>query len=140
LNYSVIGDTVNLSARLESLTRLYNVSNIVSEASRDAAPNFAYMELDEVCVAGKSQAIKIFQLLGLPNQISPEKLAVAVAFAGALKAYRAQNWSLAQRLFSQLAASCDNKTLPKVFLERIDDFKINPPSEDWNGVYIFGKK
>jgi adenylate cyclase len=140
LNYSVIGDTVNLSARLESLTRLYNVTNIVSEASRDAAPNYFYMELDEVCVAGKSQAIKIFQLVGLSDQVSPEKLVMAVAFAAALKAYRAQNWRLAQRLFSQLAASCDNKTLPKVFLERIHSFQINPPVEDWDGVYIFDKK
>jgi len=98
------------------------------------------MELDEVCVAGKSQAIKILQLVGLFDQMSPEKLAMAAAFAGALKAYRAQNWRLAQRLFSQLAASCDNETLPKVFLERIDSFQINPPAEDWDGVYIFGKK
>lgn len=140
LNYSVIGDTVNLSARLESLTRLYNVTNIVSEASCDAAPNYTYMELDEVCVAGKTQAIKIFELLGVSEQMPPEKLAMAAAFTEALKAYRGQNWGLAERLFSQLAASCDNKILPKVFLERIEYFQTNPPPKDWNGVYVFGKK
>lgn len=140
LNYSVIGDTVNLSARLESLTRLYNVTNIVSEASRDAAPHYIYMELDEVCVAGKSQAIRIFELLGVSEHVPAEKLAMATSFAEALKAYRAQNWDLAQRLFSQLATSCDNETLPKVFLERIDHFRINPPAEDWDGVHVFGKK
>lgn len=140
LNYSVIGDTVNLSARLESLTRLYNVTNIVSEASRDAAPDYVYLELDEVCVAGKNQAIRIFELLGASGEVSPEKLALAAAFSEALKAYRAQSWVLAQRLFSQLAASCDNETLPKVFLERIHHFQINPPAEDWDGVFVFGKK
>lgn len=140
LNYSVIGDTVNLSARLESLTRLYNVTNIVSEASRDAAPDYVYLELDEVCVAGKNQAIRIFELLGASGEVSPEKLALAASFSEALKAYRAQSWVLAQRLFSQLAASCDNETLPKVFLERIYHFQMNPPAEDWDGVFVFGKK
>jgi adenylate cyclase len=140
LNYSVIGDTVNLSARLESLTRLYDVTNIVSEASRDAAPHFAYMELDEVCVAGKSEAIKIFELLGVPENMSPEKIVMVAAFADALKAYRAQNWDLAQSLFSQLAASCDNDVLSKVFLERIHLFRTNPPPKDWDGIYVFGKK
>ena len=48
MNYSVIGDIVNLSARLKSITRLYNASNIVNEASRNDAPNFAYPELDIV--------------------------------------------------------------------------------------------
>ena len=48
MNYSVTGDTVNLPAKLESITRLYKVSNIVSEENRNDAPNFAYPELDIV--------------------------------------------------------------------------------------------
>jgi adenylate cyclase len=140
LNYSVIGDAVNLSARLEGLTRLYNVTNIVSDASKDAASDFCFMELDEVCVAGRSQAIKIFELLGVLGEVSADKLAMAEAFAEALQAYRSKNWDLAERLFSQLLTSCDNVALPKVFLERISHFQISPPPDDWGGVYIFGKK
>ena len=74
MNYSVIGDIVNPSARLESITRLYNASNIVSEASRDDAPNFAYRELDIVCVAGKSQSVRIFELLGFRGELSSAKI------------------------------------------------------------------
>lgn len=140
LNYSVIGDAVNLSARLESLTRLYNVQNIVSEASRAAAPQFAYMELDEVCVAGKNQPVKIYELLGLSQEVSPSRLEFAVAFEKALAVYKSQNWALSVRLFSQLAGSSGNPVLPKVFLERIQNFQSNPPPKDWDGVYIFGKK
>lgn len=140
LNYSVIGDAVNLSARLESLTRLYNVQNIVSEASKASAPQFAYMELDEVCVAGKNQPVKIFELLGLSHEVSTGRLGFAAAFEEALVAYKAQNWGLAEKLFSQMVGSCDNEALPKVFLERIHYFKESPPPKDWDGVYIFGKK
>lgn len=140
LNYSVIGDAVNLSARLESLTRLYNVSNIVSEESKLAAPQYMYMELDIVRVAGKNQAVRIFELLGFHGQVSSSQLEKAKAFEAALQAYRLQEWELAQRLFSQLLSSCDNTQLPTVFLERISHFKTLPPAIDWDGVYVFGKK
>ena len=74
MSYFVIGDTVNLLARLESITRLYNVSNIVSEVSRDDAPNFACRELDIVCIAGKSQSVRIFELLGFRGELSSAKI------------------------------------------------------------------
>jgi adenylate cyclase len=119
---------------------LYNVTNIVSDASKDAASDFCFMELDEVCVAGRSQAIKIFELLGVSGEVSAAKLAMAEAFTEALQAYRSKHWDLAERLFSQLLTSCDNAVLPKVFLERINYFQSSPPPDDWGGVHIFGKK
>ncbi|PCI80080.1 MAG: hypothetical protein COB20_03560 [SAR86 cluster bacterium] len=140
MNYSVIGDTVNLSARLESLTRLYNVSNIVSEASRDDAPNFAYRELDLVCVAGKSQSVRIFELLGIEHELSSSKRSEVVAFSEALKEYRSQNWDDAEQQFSCLQIKCDNTQLYQVFLDRIEKFKKNPPEPDWQGEFIFGSK
>jgi adenylate cyclase len=140
MNYSVIGDTVNLSARLESLTRLYNVSNIVIEASRDDAPNFAYRELDIVCVAGKSQAVRIFELLGIQAEISSSKKSEVADFSEALKEYRSQNWDAAQEQFSCLQVKCDNTQLYQVFLDRIEMFRIDPPEPNWQGDYVFGSK
>ncbi len=140
LNYSVIGDAVNLCARLESLTRLYNVSNIVSEASSLAAPNFIYRELDAVCVAGKKQSVVIYELLGETGKVSEQRVEESHRYAQALKAYREKDWELAHRLFSDLNSSCDNKTLHQVFLDRIRDFQLVPPPTEWDGVFVFGKK
>jgi adenylate cyclase len=140
LNYSVIGDAVNLCARLESLTRLYNVSNIVSEASSLAAPGFVYKELDVVRVAGKQQAVVIYELLGELGQVSEQVMREAELFATALSAYRAKDWLLAERLFSELNVSCDNKILHQVFLDRIQSFKLMAPPATWDGVFVFGKK
>lgn len=140
MNYSVIGDSVNLAARLESLTRLYNVSNIVSEASRDAAPEFHYRELDIVCVAGKSQSVRIFELLAAKGELSDEQKEEAELFALALQAYRSQDWEKATQLFSQLEIKCDNAPLSQVFLERIERFKKAPPEAGWQGEFIFGSK
>jgi adenylate cyclase len=140
MNYSVIGDTVNLSARLESLTRLYNVSNIVSEASAIDAPEFAYRELDIVCVAGKSQSVRIFELLGIEGELSDSTKTEVSAFSAALEAYRAQNWDEAEQLFSQLQITCDNAQLCQVFLDRIETFRESPPAPNWQGEFIFGSK
>ncbi len=140
MNYSVIGDTVNLSARLESLTRLYNVSNIVSEASRDDATDFIYRELDIVCVAGKTQSVRIFELLGREDEVSQAKKLEVAQYAEALREYRAQNWMEAERLFSQLQIKCDNSQLYQVFLDRIKSFQENSPGPQWQGEFRFGSK
>lgn len=140
LNYSVIGDTVNLAARLESLTRLYHVKSIVSADSVRAAPGFVYRELDEVQVAGKRQAVKIYELVARQAEVSAEKRAELDGYAEALDAYRQRDWSRARQMFSQLQGSCDNTQLCQVFLDRILYFETNPPADDWCGIYTFDTK
>lgn len=140
LNYSVIGDAVNLAARLESLTRLYNVANIVSAASKAAAPDFVYRELDEVQVVGKNKSVSIYELVGTADTVSPAKEAELVLFASALAAYRQQDWLRAREQFTQLLETCDNAALHQVFLQRIKHYEDNPPGPDWQGVYTFDKK
>ena len=140
LNYSVIGDAVNLAARLESLTRLYNVANIVSAASKAAAPDFVYRELDKVQVVGKNKSVNIYELVGTVDSVTPEKQAELALFAAALSAYRQQDWARAREQFTQLLETCDNRELHQVFLQRIKHYEDNSPGPDWQGVYTFDKK
>lgn len=140
LNYSVIGDAVNLVARLESLTRLYNVANIVSAASMSAAPGFVYRELDEVQVVGKNRSVSIYELVGAADTVTPVKQEELALFASALAAYRQQDWLRAREQFTQLLETCDNTALRRVFLQRIEHYEDNPPGPDWQGVYTFDKK
>lgn len=140
LNYSVIGDSVNLAARLESLTRYYNVSNIVSAASRAAAPDFLYREIDKVMVAGRKQPVQIFELLARQSEATPDEIAEVDAFSAALTAYRAQDWVAAKSRFSDLQRTCDNRALCQIFLDRIEQFQEQPPESSWQGVFMFDKK
>ncbi len=140
LNYSVIGDPVNLAARLESLTRLYHVNNLVSESSARAAPEFLYRELDEVRVAGKQNPVKIFELLGRRESLTDKEIGQVDRHHEALRHYRQANWQEAQALFYELLRSCDNKALYQVYLDRIAYYMSNPPGPDWQGVYSFDKK
>lgn len=140
LNYSVIGDAVNLVARLESLTRLYNVANIVSAASMSAAPGFVYRELDEVQVVSKNRSVSIYELVGAADTVTPVKQEELALFASALAAYRQQDWLRAREQFTQLLETCDNTALHRVFLLRIEHYEDNPPGPDWQGVYTFDMK
>ncbi len=140
MNYSVIGDTVNLAARLESLTRLYNVSNIVSEASMNDAKDFVYRELDEVCVAGKSQSVRIYELICEKDKLTDRQAEEIRKFESALHCYRAQDWEQAETLFSELQGKCDNAQLCQVYLDRITNFRVKSPGQDWQGAFVFGSK
>ena len=140
INYSVIGDAVNLVARLESLTRLYNVANIVSAASMSAAPGFVYRELDEVQVVSKNRSVSIYELVGAADTVTPAKQEELALFVSALAAYRQQDWLRAREQFTQLLETCDNTALHRVFLLCMEHYEDNPPGPDWQGVYTFDMK
>ncbi|MCB1648048.1 MAG: adenylate/guanylate cyclase domain-containing protein [Pseudomonadales bacterium] len=144
LNYTVIGDSVNLAARLEGLTRKYNTPNIVSDACRALAPSFVYKELDLVRVAGKSEPVRIYELVGEASRISDAQRNELTAFAEALAAYRAQRWSDAIEGFTAL-----NNALPEqkretslyaVYLERMEYLPERELPQDWDAVFIFDRK
>ena len=140
LNYSVIGDAVNLAARLESLTRFYGSASIISEATVQAADGYVCRELDEVIVAGKQKPVRIYELVGRRGEVDPNRVGELQQYARALAAYRKQDWNYAREQFIQLQRSCDNTLLCQVFLDRIQYFSTNPPAADWRGVFAFDKK
>lgn len=138
LNYTVIGDSVNLSARLEGLTRKYHVANIVSETTRQSAPGFVYRELDLVRVAGKREPVRIYEVIGEEGAVRASVLLELTTFAGALQAYRARQWDEAQALFEQLGGTAVN--LYRVYLERIPELRTLELPSDWDAVFTFDKK
>ncbi len=144
LNYTVIGDSVNLSARLEGLTRIYNTANIVSAACVQAAPEFIYRELDLVQVAGKSEPVRIYQVVGTRATITNQQQRELTAFADALASYRAQRWEEAIAKFEQLQLSLPESvrddSLYSVYLERMTYLPNRNLSPDWDGVFAFNRK
>jgi len=138
--YTVMGDAVNLGSRLESLTKQYGVHIIVSEFTKDKAPDFIYRELDRVRVKGKDEPVAIFEPIGLPEQINAEMDSELALYREALKLFRAQNWDLAELQFLNLHKSYPERYLYTVYTERIEYYRANPPGEDWDGVFTFKTK
>jgi len=134
--YTVLGDTVNLGSRLESQTKVYGAPIIVSEATRLAAPGFVYLELDRVCVKGKQNAVAIFAPLGREEEIGARAREELALLAEALALYRAQQWSRAEALYTDLVGRSVRVDYCRLFLWRIDYFRQHPPGDDWDGVFV----
>jgi len=138
--YTVMGDAVNLGSRLEGLTKQYGVSIIVSETSKQQAPQFIYRELDRVTVKGKKIPITIYQPLGKVGDAAPELIQQLSILEQALSLYRQCAWEQSEQLFRKLAGQNPEDLLYKMYLNRIADFKGHPPPADWAGVFVHTSK
>ncbi|MBC8240723.1 MAG: SEL1-like repeat protein [Alphaproteobacteria bacterium] len=141
-NYSAMGDAVNLSSRLEGLCKFYGVGIIISEATHDAIPDFASIELDLIAVKGKRAAVKIFGLLGGAELRASDGFAMLHSRHNEMLAtYRARDWSTARRLVAECSALNDAlEYLYDIYDRRIDAYQTDPPPENWDGVFVSSKK
>ena len=140
LAYTVMGDAVNLGSRLEGLTKQYGVDIIVSQFTKEAAPDYLYRELDLVRVKGKQEPIAIFEPVCLAKDADNNIHIELNLLNKALTSYRTQAWELAKGLFNQLADTYPNTILYSIYLTRIEEFKNNKPDPNWDGVYTFTNK
>jgi adenylate cyclase len=136
--YTVLGDAVNLAARLEGLTKVYNVGILCGEATRNAAPEFRWREVDWVRVKGRDQAVAIYEPLAA--DASTEGATELTRWHAALSLYRARKFSDAQHDFAALAAAHPDRGLYAVFRERCAIYAVEPPPSDWDGANTFMTK
>jgi adenylate cyclase len=138
--YTVMGDAVNLGARLEGITKVYGVGIAVGAATRLAAPEFVYRELDLVRVKGKNEPVAIFEPLGKAADLAPGVLEELREWDAALALVRAQQWDAAQARIEALRAAHPARGLYLLYLERIAVWRAQPPGKGWDGVTTFDTK
>jgi adenylate cyclase len=138
--YTVMGDAVNLASRLESLTKEYGVGILVSENIVDAVPDMIYRELDRVRVKGKLAPIGIYEPIGKQGEVGKTTIDEIDRFHRCLDRYRAQRWDEAELTMASLAASDPKRKVYKMYLERIQNLRQNPPAKNWDGVFTFTTK
>ncbi len=133
-DYTAIGDSVNLASRLEGLNKYYGSHILVSEDTRKQVNDdrFTFREVDRVKVKGKHLPIVMYELMISNHDILPR-------FEEALEMYRAQNFTAAKSAFEELAANC-NDGPSRLYAGRCDEYLIEPPGADWDGVYVAKSK
>jgi adenylate cyclase len=140
LNYTVIGDAVNLASRLEAVNKVYGTEIIIGEATRRAAgAAIRVRELDTVAVYGRIGATAIFELLAMVEAGAPEPW--VAGYEAGLAAYRARRWAEAIAAFEAVIAARPGGDAPAaMLLARCRQFLTEPPPEDWTAVTVMGAK
>jgi adenylate cyclase len=138
--YTVIGDAVNLASRLQQLTRFYKTGIIVGEGTKQAFPVPIYRELGLVQVKGKNRYARIYE----PTNPAADPESTMVENMNrhnkALKHYYNREWDEARALFEALETKRDQDPLYPYYLRRIEEFRVNPPPEGWQGQVEFTVK
>ena len=145
-NYSVMGDTVNVAARLESQTKEYGVLTLIghetfsaAQASiSDGAAPLAFLELDLIALKGKALPQRIYALLGDAHMAqSPAHQQLQKDQQALLEAYRAQHWDKALEQAKKMAQSYDfMAAYYQMLTARIHAYRADPPGDEWDGHYI----
>jgi len=133
-DYSAIGDDVNVASRLESATKYFGVDIAANAATRDEAPQLAWLEIDAVLVKGKTVPIVVYALAGDEKLAAGEAFkALAAAHAAMLTAFRRRAFDRALSLADEAAAMAppEIKGLYAFYRTRIGDLVASPPGEDW---------
>lgn len=140
LNYTVIGDNVNLASRLEDLNKQFGTRLIVSEATVQAVRGkLVARELDLIRVKGKTRPVKVYELLGRVEE-SDQFRNLQERFESGLEAYRTARWETAIELFAQTLRVFPDDGPSRVFLKRCRDLVQQPPESDWDGVFVMQTK
>jgi len=140
-DYTVIGDQVNIGARLESANKEYQTTIIISESTYELVKRKAKVrELDFVRVMGKAKPIRIFELRGMDSIPQIEQDYIIDVFTEGLMAYRERRWADALKAFRRVLRYFPSDGPSRVYTVRCLDFIENPPPLDWDGVYDFKTK
>lgn len=135
VDYTVLGDAVNLGSRLESLTKQYGVDIIVGPDTRHQVPEFEYRELDLVRVKGKDKPVTIYEPIGLIENVDKSIRTQIKKFHHALQLYRSQTWDDAEQEIFQLHQTEPDRKIYRIYLDRIAFFRQNPPDKNWDGAF-----
>lgn len=136
-DYTAMGDNVNLASRLESINKQYGTYLIISESTYEAVQDhMVCRELDQIRVKGKSEPVKIYELLAKKEDQTNELNNKVHAFSDALLLYRGKQFSEAQTKFAAISDDAPSE----LFVKRCAEFIKNPPAADWDGVWNFEVK
>ncbi len=138
-SYTVVGDPVNLGSRLEGANKAYGTHILVTAETRALVEDVGleFREIDFIQVKGKTEPVRIFELVDVDSPIGWEE---RQQFERGLIAYRARDWDASEVAFDSVLAARKDDSVARTYIDRIAHFRRISPPEKWDGVWAFEEK
>lgn len=142
MDYTVIGDGVNLASRLESACKAYAARILISETTATALRGtYRMRDIDVVVVKGKSTPVRVFEVLDYHTAATfPNLMDVVNYFGDGVRHYRKADFEKASSRFARCLELHPGDTLSAIYVERCRSLAANPPGADWNGAWVMSEK
>jgi adenylate cyclase len=141
MNYTIMGNAVNLAARLEGVNKQYGTWILASqETVRETKGRLLYRKLDRVRVVGINESVRLCELLELAEHADEQSKKLVSVFHDALDNFEKRDWKHASAGFKEALSIEKNDPPSKLYLERSAEFRKTPPDEKWDGVYNLTSK
>ena len=141
MNYTIMGNAVNLAARLEGVNKQYGTWILTTEfTAAEAGEAFLFRRLDRVRVVGIHTPVRLMNLLGLRDEEGDDGQQLVDGFHSALDLFEARRWAEAAEVFQLLEGRFPDDGPAKLYSQRSRDFLAKPPAADWDGVFNLTEK
>jgi len=141
MDYTMIGDGVNLAARLESACKQYFARILISEhTKKNLKGTYRIRDIDDIVVKGKTEPVRVFEVLDFHTPESFTNLMDVVGyFQEGRQYYREGSWDRAIKQFNEALSANPKDRLSEKYIERCEELKANPP-ENWDGILVMTSK
>ncbi len=141
MDYTVMGDAVNLGARLESANKAYGTRLMISEYTRQGlSDDILTRELDALRVKGKSHPVRVYEVIEEKTRVSGDMMRLLPLYSKALGLYRKRDFKSAAEIFGSALEVIPGDGPSRVYLERCRKYEVEPPRQDWDGTWELTSK